>query len=148
MWYRFSWKHKTSPCVCSSRQMELTSQHSLSLGKKNNDDNTVIFYICLYLSYVFLQMLACQKHCSDQSILQISSFQSLFFLVTLEGSCEGRVFDKRELKFEVGDGENLGFPIGVEKAILAMEQGEEATFTMKPKYDHLYQDTCLYFFVK
>lgn len=57
------------------------------------------------------------------------------------------MFDQRELKFEIGDAENLGFPIGVEKAILAMEQGEEATFTMKPKYDHLYQDTCLYFFV-
>lgn len=58
--------------------------------------------------------------------------------VTLEGCCEGRVFDERELKFEIGDGENLGFPAGVEKAIMAMEQGEEALFIMKPKYDHLY----------
>lgn len=58
------------------------------------------------------------------------------FSVTLEGSCEGRVFDERELKFEIGDGENLGFPAGVEKAIMAMEQGEEALFIMKPKYDH------------
>uniref|UniRef100_A0A3Q3W3F5 peptidylprolyl isomerase n=1 Tax=Mola mola TaxID=94237 RepID=A0A3Q3W3F5_MOLML len=54
--------------------------------------------------------------------------------VTLEGSCEGRVFDERELKFEIGDGENLGLPAGVERAIMAMEQGEEALFTMKPKY--------------
>lgn len=54
--------------------------------------------------------------------------------VTLEGTCDGRVFDQRELKFEVGDGEGLGLPIGVEKAIMAMEQGEEALFTMKPKY--------------
>lgn len=54
--------------------------------------------------------------------------------VTVEGSCEGRVFDERELKFEVGDGEGLGFPVGVEKAIMAMEQGEEALFIMKPKY--------------
>ncbi|XP_035520774.1 peptidyl-prolyl cis-trans isomerase FKBP4 [Morone saxatilis] len=54
--------------------------------------------------------------------------------VTVEGSCEGRVFDERELKFEIGDGENLGLPAGVEKAIMAMEQGEEALFTMKPKY--------------
>lgn len=54
--------------------------------------------------------------------------------VTLEGSCEGRVFDERELKFEIGDGESLGLPAGVEKAIMAMEEGEEALFHMKPKY--------------
>ncbi|XP_054631220.1 peptidyl-prolyl cis-trans isomerase FKBP4 [Dunckerocampus dactyliophorus] len=54
--------------------------------------------------------------------------------VTVEGTCEGRVFDERELKFEVGDGESLGLPNGVEKAIMAMEQGEEAIFHIKPKY--------------
>lgn len=53
--------------------------------------------------------------------------------VTVEGSWEGRVFDERELKFEVGDGESLGLPAGVEKAITAMEQDEEALFTIKPK---------------
>lgn len=54
--------------------------------------------------------------------------------MVVEGSCEGRVFDERELKFEVGDGESLGLPAGVEKAITAMEQEEEALFTIKPKY--------------
>nr|XP_020487038.2 peptidyl-prolyl cis-trans isomerase FKBP4 [Labrus bergylta] len=54
--------------------------------------------------------------------------------VTLEGSCEGRVFDERELKFEIGDAESQGLPVGVEKAIVAMEEGEEALFIMKPKY--------------
>ncbi|XP_070686988.1 peptidyl-prolyl cis-trans isomerase FKBP4 [Pempheris klunzingeri] len=54
--------------------------------------------------------------------------------VTVDGSCEGRVFDERELKFEIGDGESFGLPTGVEKAIMAMEQGEEALFTIKPKY--------------
>ncbi|KAM6937714.1 peptidyl-prolyl cis-trans isomerase FKBP4 isoform 1-T1 [Xenentodon cancila] len=54
--------------------------------------------------------------------------------VTVEGTFDGRVFDERELKFEVGDGESLGLPSGVEKAIMAMEQGEEASFTIKPKY--------------
>lgn len=48
------------------------------------------------------------------------------------------MFDERELKFEVGDAENLGFPPGVEKAIMAMEQGEEAIFMMKPKYERIY----------
>lgn len=54
--------------------------------------------------------------------------------VCLEGSHEERVFDERELKFEVGDGESLGLPPGVEKALQAMEQGEESLFTIKPKY--------------
>ncbi|CAN9499258.1 unnamed protein product [Ophioblennius macclurei] len=54
--------------------------------------------------------------------------------VTVQGTCDGRVFDERELKFEVGDGESLGLPLGVEKAIMAMEQGEEAIFNLKPKY--------------
>ncbi|XP_031587069.1 peptidyl-prolyl cis-trans isomerase FKBP4 [Oreochromis aureus] len=54
--------------------------------------------------------------------------------VTVIGTCDDSVFDERELKFEIGDGENLGLPAGVEKAIMAMEQGEEAVFTIKPKY--------------
>uniref|UniRef100_A0A8C8HHT9 peptidylprolyl isomerase n=1 Tax=Oncorhynchus tshawytscha TaxID=74940 RepID=A0A8C8HHT9_ONCTS len=54
--------------------------------------------------------------------------------VCLEGSCEGKVFDKRELKFELGDGESLGLPSGVEKALMAMEQGEESLFIIKPNW--------------
>uniref|UniRef100_A0A671LPW0 peptidylprolyl isomerase n=1 Tax=Sinocyclocheilus anshuiensis TaxID=1608454 RepID=A0A671LPW0_9TELE len=54
--------------------------------------------------------------------------------VWLEGRHEERVFDERELKFEVGDGQSLALPPGVEKALQAMEQGEEALFTIKPKY--------------
>lgn len=54
--------------------------------------------------------------------------------VTVEGTFEGRVFDQREMKFEVGDGENLCLPAGVEKAIMSMEQGEEALISLKPKY--------------
>ncbi|KAM6960907.1 peptidyl-prolyl cis-trans isomerase FKBP4 [Aplochiton taeniatus] len=56
--------------------------------------------------------------------------------VTVEGSCEGRVFDQRELKFELGDGESLGLPSGVEKALMAMEEGEESLFNIKPKYGY------------
>lgn len=55
--------------------------------------------------------------------------------VTVEGSCDGRVFDERELKFVIGEGECLGLPAGAEKAIMAMEEGEEALFRIKPKYD-------------
>lgn len=54
--------------------------------------------------------------------------------VTIEGSCEGRVFDERELKFELGDGDSLDLPPAVEKALQSMEKGEEALFTVKAKY--------------
>ncbi|XP_033823643.1 peptidyl-prolyl cis-trans isomerase FKBP4 [Periophthalmus magnuspinnatus] len=54
--------------------------------------------------------------------------------VTVEGTLDGHVFYERELKFEVGDGESFDLPVGVEKGIMAMEQGEEALFTIKPKY--------------
>uniref|UniRef100_A0AAZ3P2B1 peptidylprolyl isomerase n=1 Tax=Oncorhynchus tshawytscha TaxID=74940 RepID=A0AAZ3P2B1_ONCTS len=56
--------------------------------------------------------------------------------VCVEGSCEGKVFDQRELKFELGDGKSLGLPSGVEKALTAMEQGEESLFIIKPKYGY------------
>ncbi|KAK7891511.1 hypothetical protein WMY93_023474 [Mugilogobius chulae] len=54
--------------------------------------------------------------------------------VTIEATVDGRLFYERELKFEVGDGESFDLPSGVERAIMAMEQGEEALFTLKPKY--------------
>lgn len=74
----------------------------------------------------------------NQFVAQANSsiFQPLS--VTVEGTYEGRVFDERELKFEIGDGEGLGLPVGVEKAMMAMEQGEEALFIIKPKYDRMY----------
>lgn len=52
----------------------------------------------------------------------------------MEGTLEGNVFYEQELKFELGDGESFDLPVGVEKGIMAMEQGEEALFTIKPKY--------------
>uniref|UniRef100_A0A3P9I6T5 peptidylprolyl isomerase n=1 Tax=Oryzias latipes TaxID=8090 RepID=A0A3P9I6T5_ORYLA len=56
--------------------------------------------------------------------------------VNVQGTHDERIFDERELKFEIGDGESLNLPAGVEKAIMAMEQGEEALFTIKPKYGY------------
>uniref|UniRef100_A0A8C7YDD6 peptidylprolyl isomerase n=1 Tax=Oryzias sinensis TaxID=183150 RepID=A0A8C7YDD6_9TELE len=56
--------------------------------------------------------------------------------VTVQGTHDERIFDERELKFEIGDGESFNLPAGVEKAIMAMEQGEEALFTIKPKYGY------------
>lgn len=52
----------------------------------------------------------------------------------LQGSHNGRVFDDREFQFEVGEGESLGIPPGVETAVQQMEKGEEAILYLKPKY--------------
>uniref|UniRef100_A0AAY4BW50 peptidylprolyl isomerase n=1 Tax=Denticeps clupeoides TaxID=299321 RepID=A0AAY4BW50_9TELE len=54
--------------------------------------------------------------------------------VCVEGVCEGRVFDQRDVTFEIGDGDAMFLPPGVEKALQSMEQGEESLFTIKPKY--------------
>ncbi|KAL4660211.1 peptidyl-prolyl cis-trans isomerase FKBP4 [Arapaima gigas] len=56
--------------------------------------------------------------------------------VTLEGTFEGRIFDQRGVKFEIGDCESLNLPAGVETALMAMEQGEESLFTIAPKYGY------------
>ncbi|XP_018611467.2 peptidyl-prolyl cis-trans isomerase FKBP4 [Scleropages formosus] len=56
--------------------------------------------------------------------------------VTLEGTFEGCVFDQKDVKFEIGDCESFNLPVGVEKAIMAMEQGEESLFTIAPKYGY------------
>lgn len=66
----------------------------------------------------------------------------------MEGTYDERVFDQRELKFEIGDGESFGLPAGMEKCIMAMEQGEEALFTIKSKYDGVYYHTFTLFNVK
>ncbi|XP_073400316.1 peptidyl-prolyl cis-trans isomerase FKBP4 [Dendrobates tinctorius] len=54
--------------------------------------------------------------------------------LNLQGSHNGRVFDERDLRFEVGEGEGLGIPPGVETALQQMEKGEEAVLYLKPKY--------------
>ncbi|XP_068133762.1 peptidyl-prolyl cis-trans isomerase FKBP4 [Hyperolius riggenbachi] len=52
----------------------------------------------------------------------------------LQGIHDGHVFDEREIQFEVGEGESLGIPPGVETAVQQMERGEEAVLYLKPKY--------------
>ncbi|CAH2276358.1 peptidyl-prolyl cis-trans isomerase FKBP4 [Pelobates cultripes] len=54
--------------------------------------------------------------------------------VKIQGSHNGRVFDERELQFEVGEGESFGIPPGVETAVQQMEKGEEAILYLKPNY--------------
>ncbi|NXI00511.1 FKBP4 isomerase, partial [Pachycephala philippinensis] len=62
---------------------------------------------------------------------------SLFWFllpVQFEGRHGDRVFDKRELRFEIGEGENFDIPHGLEKAIQKMEKSEESVFYLKPSY--------------
>ncbi|XP_075408331.1 peptidyl-prolyl cis-trans isomerase FKBP4 [Tenrec ecaudatus] len=54
--------------------------------------------------------------------------------VALEGYYKDQMFDQRELHFEIGDGENLDLPCGLEKTIQRMEKGERAIVYLKPSY--------------
>ncbi|XP_078272897.1 peptidyl-prolyl cis-trans isomerase FKBP4-like [Rhinoraja longicauda] len=54
--------------------------------------------------------------------------------VHLEGKCQGKVFDNRDVSFIIGDGEEHHIPPGIEKALQDMEKGEEAIISLKPKY--------------
>nr|XP_033804380.1 peptidyl-prolyl cis-trans isomerase FKBP4-like [Geotrypetes seraphini] len=45
--------------------------------------------------------------------------------IHLEGYCEDRMFDQRDLRFEIGEGESHNIPPGLEKALQQMEKGEE-----------------------
>ncbi|XP_061687606.1 peptidyl-prolyl cis-trans isomerase FKBP5 [Syngnathoides biaculeatus] len=44
--------------------------------------------------------------------------------VHLEGSCDGRLFDVRDVSFAVGESEDEGVPLGVDRAMDKMQKGE------------------------
>lgn len=54
--------------------------------------------------------------------------------VALEGYYNDQVFDRRELRFEIGEAESLDLPCGLEKVIQRMEKGEQAIVYLKPSY--------------
>ncbi|NXS90742.1 FKBP4 isomerase, partial [Jacana jacana] len=54
--------------------------------------------------------------------------------IQFEGRYGDRVFDRRELQFEIGEGDNYDLPHGLEKAIQKMEKSEESVFYLKPNY--------------
>lgn len=58
---------------------------------------------------------------------------SSFMPVALEGYYQDRLFDQRELCFEVGEGESLDLPCGLEDAIQRMEKGEHSIVYLKPR---------------
>ncbi|XP_036389599.1 peptidyl-prolyl cis-trans isomerase FKBP5 [Megalops cyprinoides] len=54
--------------------------------------------------------------------------------VHLQGSCAGRVFDSRDVRFVVGESEDVGIPLGVDRAMEKMQKGECCLLYLKPKY--------------
>lgn len=54
--------------------------------------------------------------------------------VHLKGSCGGRLFDCRDVSFIVGEAEDKGVPLGVDRAMDKMQRGECCILYLKPKY--------------
>ncbi|KAG9339282.1 hypothetical protein JZ751_023982 [Albula glossodonta] len=54
--------------------------------------------------------------------------------VHLLGSCAGRVFDSRDVSFVVGEAEDMGVPLGVDRAMEKMQRGECCMLYLKPRY--------------
>lgn len=54
--------------------------------------------------------------------------------VHLEGRCGDRLFDCRDVSFIVGQGEDKGVPLGVDRAMDKMQRGECCLLYLKPKY--------------
>ncbi|KAM6979547.1 peptidyl-prolyl cis-trans isomerase FKBP5 [Aplochiton taeniatus] len=54
--------------------------------------------------------------------------------VHLEGRCGGHLFYSRDIRFTVGESEELGVPLGVDRAMEKMQKGECCLLYLKPKY--------------
>ncbi|XP_049589307.1 peptidyl-prolyl cis-trans isomerase FKBP5 [Syngnathus scovelli] len=54
--------------------------------------------------------------------------------VHLEGSCDGRLFDIRDVSFVVSESEDKGVPLGVDRAMDKMQKGECCILYLTPKY--------------
>lgn len=50
------------------------------------------------------------------------------------GRHDGRVFEERDVEFNIGEGEEYGITTGVETALEKMSQGETSRLVIKPKY--------------
>ncbi|XP_061583243.1 peptidyl-prolyl cis-trans isomerase FKBP5 [Cololabis saira] len=54
--------------------------------------------------------------------------------VHLEGRCDDRLFDCRDVSFTIGLAEDKGIPLGVDRAMDKMQKGECCLLFLKPKY--------------
>ena len=58
---------------------------------------------------------------------------SMHIAVHLEGRCGDRLFDSRDVRFIVGEGEDKGIPLGVDRAMEKMQKGECCVIYLKSK---------------
>ncbi|XP_066519466.1 peptidyl-prolyl cis-trans isomerase FKBP5 [Hoplias malabaricus] len=56
--------------------------------------------------------------------------------VHLEGRCGDRLFETRDITFVVGESEDMGVPLGVDRAMEKMQKGECCLLYLKPKYGY------------
>lgn len=56
--------------------------------------------------------------------------------VHLEGRSGGRIFDSRDINFVVGESEDVGIPLGVDRAMENMQKGECCLLYLQPKYGY------------
>ncbi|TRY55055.1 hypothetical protein DNTS_020783 [Danionella cerebrum] len=54
--------------------------------------------------------------------------------VHVQGWCGGRLFDSRDVTFTVGESDDVGIPLGVDRAMEKMQKGECCLLYLKPKY--------------
>ncbi|KAJ7332915.1 hypothetical protein JRQ81_015095 [Phrynocephalus forsythii] len=54
--------------------------------------------------------------------------------IHLEGFCDGRMFDCRDVAFTVGEGEDHDIPIGIDKALEKMQRGEQCILHIGAQY--------------
>uniref|UniRef100_A0A8B9L8B6 peptidylprolyl isomerase n=1 Tax=Astyanax mexicanus TaxID=7994 RepID=A0A8B9L8B6_ASTMX len=54
--------------------------------------------------------------------------------VHLEGRCGDRLFQSRDITFVVGESEDKGIPLGVDRAMEKMQKGECCLLYLKPRY--------------
>ncbi|XP_069489545.1 peptidyl-prolyl cis-trans isomerase FKBP5 isoform X2 [Ambystoma mexicanum] len=54
--------------------------------------------------------------------------------IHVEGHCGARVFDRRDVTFVVGEGEDHNIPIGIDKALEKMQKGERCALYLAPRY--------------
>ncbi|KAJ7999858.1 hypothetical protein DPEC_G00198760 [Dallia pectoralis] len=64
--------------------------------------------------------------------------------VHLEGHCGDRLFDSRDVKFVVGESEDMGVPLGIDRAMEKMQKGECCMLYLKPKYGFGKEGRALY----
>ena len=61
-------------------------------------------------------------------------FKFIAFLVHLMGMYNGKIFEDRDVQFNLGEGEDCGVIEGIEKALESFKSGEKSKLIIKSKY--------------